>query len=110
VSVARKPLRIEDHASQELWAAVEDYEARASGLGRRFLAAINVTLNHIAAFPHTGAAVPRVTQQAARRFPVRKFPYHVVFMEAEDVVWVLAFAHDRRRPNYWRRRISANLR
>jgi hypothetical protein len=110
VSVPHKPLRIEDLAAQELWAAVEEYEVRAPGLGTRFLTAIDATLGHIAAFPHTGAAVPSVAHQAVRRFPVRKFPFQIVFMETSDALWVLVFAHNRRRPNYWRQRISTDLR
>jgi hypothetical protein len=32
---------------------------------------------------------------------VRRFPYHVVYIELPDRLQVLAVAHDRRRPAYW---------
>jgi toxin ParE1/3/4 len=105
VSALRKPLRIENHAAQELRAAVEWYEARVPGLGKQFLDAIGITLRHMASFPNSGAAVPRVVREGVRRFPVRKFPFHIVCFETDDAIWVLAFVHNRRRPNYWRRRI-----
>jgi hypothetical protein len=34
--------------------------------------------------------------------PVHNFPYHVVFLQLRDRISVLAIAHDRRRPGYWR--------
>ena len=37
---------------------------------------------------------------------LHRFPYHLVYFEvAPDRVLVLAVAHNRRRPGYWRRRL-----
>ena len=41
----------------------------------------------------------------ARRAPVRRFPFHVVYLELSDEIRILAFAHDRRFPGYWHSRI-----
>ncbi len=41
----------------------------------------------------------------ARKVQVKKFPYTVIFVEEGDPIWVVAFAHHRRRPGYWRDRI-----
>lgn len=109
MSRRRKPLRIEDDAAQELRAAIEWYESRLPGLGLRFLHAVETTLGHIEAFPRSGAPIPSVAHLPVRSFPVRKFPFHVVCLDTGDTLWVLAFAHDRRRPNYWRRRISVDF-
>jgi len=38
-----------------------------------------------------------------RQLPVNDFPYHVVFKRFAERVVVLAIAHDRRKPGYWRR-------
>jgi toxin ParE1/3/4 len=35
---------------------------------------------------------------------VKRFPYIVYFGEFEDQIWIMALAHGRRRPDYWRRR------
>lgn len=37
----------------------------------------------------------------ARRAPVKRFPYHVVYLETPRAIHILAFAHDRCRPGYW---------
>lgn len=37
---------------------------------------------------------------------MRTFPYHIVFLNLEREILVLAVAHDRRRPGYWASRIE----
>jgi plasmid stabilization system protein ParE len=39
-----------------------------------------------------------------RRMLVRRFPYWIVYRADQDSVLVLAVAHQRRRPGYWRPR------
>jgi plasmid stabilization system protein ParE len=40
-----------------------------------------------------------------RRVPLFRFPYSVVYREkSDDLVQILAVAHGRRRPSYWRGR------
>jgi toxin ParE1/3/4 len=43
-----------------------------------------------------------VRSSSARRLPVGGFPYYVIFEELSDRVEILAIAHNRRRPGYWR--------
>jgi hypothetical protein len=40
-----------------------------------------------------------------RRAPVKRFPYHVIYLETETAIRVLAAAHDKHRPGYWRTRL-----
>jgi hypothetical protein len=40
-----------------------------------------------------------------RRCPVRRFPLALVFIEMPDEIRILAAAHGRRRPGYWRSRL-----
>ncbi len=40
-----------------------------------------------------------------RSFRTRIFPYQVVFMMQEDSATVLAVAHEKREPDYWKHRI-----
>jgi hypothetical protein len=37
-----------------------------------------------------------------RRFMLRRFPFSVVYRPHEDFVEVVAVAHAKRRPGYWR--------
>lgn len=36
----------------------------------------------------------------------RRFPYRVVYLVHEDELVIVAYAHDRREPGYWDRRMG----
>ena len=41
-----------------------------------------------------------------RTMAVTRFPYHVVYLEVNDEIRILAVAHDRRKPGYWKTRLK----
>lgn len=41
-----------------------------------------------------------------RRAVTRRFEYGLVYYVRGDVLWVVAVAHSKRRPNYWRARLA----
>ena len=41
-----------------------------------------------------------------RRVAVSRFPYYVAYLVTDYQIHVLAIAHDRRRPVYWRGRVN----
>jgi toxin ParE1/3/4 len=97
-----KPVRIEDAARNELRAVVAWYEDKQPGLGDEFFAEIEHTLELIERHPGLGASVPRVAaERGTRRLPLRRFPYTVVYREAEIEIQIVAFAHNSRKPGYW---------
>jgi toxin ParE1/3/4 len=92
-------------AAAELEEAAAWYELQRFGLGAEFLHAIDETLAFIARWPHAGTPVPDVPANLpVRRAPVQRFPYHVVYLEMPGAIRILAFAHDRRSPEYWHTR------
>ncbi|MGH2362055.1 MAG: type II toxin-antitoxin system RelE/ParE family toxin [bacterium] len=98
----KEPFRAQDEATEEIDHAARWYEERRSGLGHRFLASVDATLDQIRRFPGAGAPVPRVAPDlAVRRAPIKGFPYHLIYLETAEVIHILAFAHDKRRPAYW---------
>ena len=101
------PVRISEDADAEMAEAARWYETHNRGLGTDFLEAVDTVVARIAGTPRMGALVPGVSDQAIRRRPVRRFPYHVVYMELPDRLQILAIAHDRRRPRYWVGRLGA---
>jgi plasmid stabilization system protein ParE len=104
-----KPFRAQDEASEELDHAARWYEARRSGLGHRFLASADDTLDQIQRFPGAGAPVPEVPEDlAVRQAPIKGFPYLMIYLETADIIHLLAFAHDKRRPAYWLPRSDAD--
>ena len=41
-----------------------------------------------------------------RRLAVARFPYHVVYLKPARELRILAIAHDRRKPGYWKKRLK----
>jgi len=82
------------------------YEMHRAGLGVDFLDAVDTAVAGIAERPRIGSKVPGISDLTIRRRPVRRFPYHVVYLELADRLQILAIAHDRRRPAYWAGRLS----
>ena len=88
-------------AADEFRAAAEYYDELLPGLGRRFYAAVRHAADLVAEYPDAGS--PRA-QTGARQLLVVGFPYDVVYWRRGEDVEILALAHHRRRPNYWRER------
>ena len=100
-----KPVRLEAIAEEELTAAEAFYEERA-GLGGDFLSAIRDAASLVAERPRSFPLARGISAPlGVRRCPVRRFPYALYFIERPDEHRVIAIAHDRRRPGYWRHRI-----
>lgn len=89
-------------AAGELSAAVQWYEAEAPGLGARFLAAVDACVQRIVRAPQ--ACARWHPSSPFRRAMVARFPFLLVFIAAGPSVTVVAEAHTRRRPGYWRGR------
>lgn len=76
---------------------VEHYDEQVSGLRDEFAAEAEHSVHLIATHPPSGSP----NHLGTRRVPLRRFPYDLVYTEREEHLVVLAFAHHRRRPNYW---------
>lgn len=76
------------------------YAQRSPSTAAAFVAELDRALGLIAGAPETW---PRY-RRATRRFVLRGFPFSVVYLVHDDSVYVVAVAHAKRRPEYWRRR------
>lgn len=95
-------MRVEFHpeALAEFRAAAEYYEQQQTGLGGRFVNAVEMAVAHIAAAPEFG----RVIEDDIRRCLTKVFPYAVLYSIKPDSILVVAVMHCRREPGYWRNR------
>jgi len=100
-----KPIRTHHEAETEIRAALSWYENERPGLGRELWDQLQHTFGLISEHPAIGSIVHRVIiRGTARRVPLRRFPYFVVYREHADHIEVIALAHTSRRPGYWRSR------
>lgn len=75
-------VRFEDEADAEYRHAGRWYEGRRPGLGIEFFDAVDAAVHQIVDLPRAGARVPHLpTTLPVRRLPVKRFPYHVVYLE-----------------------------
>jgi plasmid stabilization system protein ParE len=71
-----------------------------------FFDAVDATIDRVLELPRSGSPVPRLPADVpVRRIAVKRFPYHVVYLETKTHVRILAIAHDRRRPGCWTTRL-----
>ncbi len=94
-------IRFRPAAARELADDVAYYDRDYEGRGHRFSDAVDRTLGLIATLPE---AYPLLYEPEIRSAKVARFPYRVVYVIVGGDIDVLAVAHARRRPGYWRRR------
>jgi plasmid stabilization system protein ParE len=98
-------VRLLDEAEEEAREAARWYEERRPGLGEAFLQALADALEAIEKHPTRHAAVSGVpANRQVRRFLLGRFPYKLVYEILTSEVLVLAVAHTRRHPTYWKNR------
>ena len=99
-------VQFEDEADAEYRQTGRWYEDRRGGLAAEFFDEVDAAIRRILDFPHIGTRVPRVPSDLpVRRHAVKRFPYSVVYLESSDVLRILAVAHDRRKPEFWKNRL-----
>ena len=94
-------LLIHPLAEAELDAAARFYEARLAGLGEAFLLEVERCFDRAHHAPESGA----LYYGKFRRLLVRRFPYAIIYEVLPQEVLIIAVAHQRRKPGYWRRRL-----
>jgi plasmid stabilization system protein ParE len=96
-------IRFVDEAVAELDEAARWYEEQREGLGLTLLAALDRAVESMRRWPRAGSPVEGVPDDLdVRRVPVLRFPYFIAYLITDDdVIVVLAVAHERRRPRYW---------
>jgi plasmid stabilization system protein ParE len=93
-------VRYLDSAREEAFAAGDYYEQQARGLGADFFAVLDDAVEMIIAAPGIGAEY----EIGSRRLVLPRFPYNLVYEVHDDLLLIVAVAHQRQHPDYWRRR------
>jgi plasmid stabilization system protein ParE len=76
------------------------YAKRSVRTALRFAGAVDAALASVTMNPTRLASMDGIH----RACPVKRFPFRVVYRIVEDCVVVVAVAHARRRPGYWKDR------
>jgi plasmid stabilization system protein ParE len=76
------------------------YAERSPNAAVHFLNAVESALTLIAADPQRFSA----RDDIHRECPVRRFPFRIIYRITEDRILVVAIAHAKRHPDYWKHR------
>jgi plasmid stabilization system protein ParE len=88
-------------AQEELVAGAVHYSTQVdAALGQAFIEEFNKAVALLCEHPMLGPP----WRGTLRRLPMRRFPYSLVYHVDHESLRILALAHQRRRPGYWRGR------
>ena len=76
------------------------YAQRSAQAAIQFASSVDAALVAVAANPERFVAVDDIHREC----PVRRFPFRIVYRVAKDRIVVVAIAHAKRRPAYWKDR------
>lgn len=94
-------------ARVELREAALWYDNEEAGLGEQFADEMETAVDFIREWPESAQPY-----HGRRRFPVIRrrgidvFPYGIVYFVRDDEATIIAYAHAKRRPGYWRSRLK----
>jgi plasmid stabilization system protein ParE len=89
-----------EDARSEFDEALSFYVMEGPALGIGFVSAVEHAVARAQSLPESAPLI----RGKMRRMRVERFPYSVIYRHVDDAIRVLAVAHDRRRPFYWRAR------
>lgn len=97
-----KTVRFLTEAEGELTGTRDEYESCRAGLGEEFVAEVEAFTSLIAERPFIFG---RFRSTDVRACPLRRFPFNLLYLVGDDFIWIVAVAHQRRRPGYWMQRL-----
>jgi plasmid stabilization system protein ParE len=96
--------RLHPLAWEEIEAGEEWYRERSPDTSVGFIAAIAEALESVSEAPHRWPKHLHGTRQ----FILHRFPFSVIYLDDPDMVRIIAVAHHKRKPGYWKRRLSTH--
>jgi len=88
-------------AREEFDSTIDELREISKPLARRFVRRTSEVITILRMFPGIGSPLGR----RARRFPLHPFKYDMVYISVDADIHLIAFAHHKRRPGYWRKRL-----
>lgn len=95
--------RFHEAADAELSEAVAYYDGKALGLGDRFLAEVKAATRYIEQHPE----IAPVIDEDVRAKVLVRFPYSLMYVIEEHELYIVAVAHQSKRPGHWADRLPA---
>ena len=89
-------------AEAEFLESVGFYESKVRGLGEAFINEFESLIDSVCESPKQWKIE---CEPNLRRASLSRFPFAIIYREQQTTIQILAVAHDRRRPQYWLKRL-----
>jgi plasmid stabilization system protein ParE len=96
-----KPFRFHPDAREEFREAIRWYRVRSTIASTEFRTTVMTAIREAAQAPQRWSKYLHGT----RRFALHRFPFSVIYLDDPDLVTIVAVAHSKRKPGYWKHRI-----
>jgi toxin ParE1/3/4 len=96
-----KRYRLHPEAWLEIEAADNWYQQHSSDAATDFVREVSDAIHSICEGPSRWPTYLYGTQ----RYVLDRFPFSIVYLNTPDVVNIVAVAHSKRKPGYWKRRL-----
>jgi plasmid stabilization system protein ParE len=95
-------IEIHDDARRELDSAAERIAVDRPRAAAEFLDAVRRDLEMLRVYPQAGKQLGR---SRLRRLVIDRWRHSIIYAVEDEVIVIFAFAHQSRRPGYWRKRV-----
>ena len=100
--MSSRQIELHPEAVAEAQAALQWYRERSALASDAFIAELDRAVRKIAENPKMYHPYVRGT----RRYLLQRFPFYLVYREVAARIEIIAVAHGRRKPGYWKKRIG----
>ena len=91
-----------DQAKVEFDEAMEFYDSCVAGLGIKLFSDFENTIERLLHFPYSATSI----DSGIRKAVLSIYPFNIIYQIENDFVYILAFMHQKRKPGYWKKRLT----
>ena len=97
-----KQVEYHPKAKTEIRESLNWYEDKVIGLGLEFLLEVKSAESQVV---HNPQSYP-FYEYETRRYLLKRFPYALIYLESPKKITIVAVAHCKRKPGYWKDRLN----
>ncbi|MBN1901622.1 type II toxin-antitoxin system RelE/ParE family toxin [Candidatus Sumerlaeota bacterium] len=97
-----KKVEYHPRAKEEIQEAANWYDSKIEGLGIEFLIEVRQGALKIS----QTSEMWQIYEGTTRRYLLKKFPFAIIYLSTEEKILIVAVAHCKRKPEYWKERLK----
>jgi plasmid stabilization system protein ParE len=95
------PFRFHPEAREDFRDAIRWYRSRSPIVATEFRGMASDVIREIAQTPQRW---PKYLY-GTRRFVLHRFPFSIIYLDDSDILSIVAVAHNKRKPGFWKQRL-----